>query len=204
MHQIKIKVEGIERRKRSTGVLHIIAGLVLLTNANRYYKLLGYEHLTNVLPAFLIGLASILYGSLRKRIDPSAHYNHWMRMLQFLMFAVLGIFMQKGALTFGNSILFLWAVICICLLFTERKIFHDASLVFGPTNVSVPGYFSTHVIPWNRIENVVVRPDFVTIQYLNNKDVQYEMLRPIASSEIDIINHFCAKQIHSAGTVSSS
>lgn len=195
MHLIAIKIDGIERRKKSTGLFHVVAGLFLLANIAEYYKQLNYQNFFSVLPMYLVAVASLLYGLFRNKMDPKAKFNHWMRMLQFLIFSVLGILMLKTKMDFRNISLFLWAVICILLLFTERKIFHDAFLNLGKNNITIPGYFSNKVLPWSVIENVIVRQDYVTIYIPRNRYIQYEVLSELSEAEIKDINFFCQQHI---------
>jgi len=107
----------------------------------------------------------------------------------------LGILMLQSKMDFRNFTLFLWAIICILLLFTERKIFHDAFLLVAKNSITIPGYFSNKVIPWSVIENIVVRQDFVTLYYQENRYIQYEMLVEINDVEIKKINQFCQQQL---------
>lgn len=195
MHRIAIKIEGIEKRKRSTGLLHIVAGLFLLANAVEYFERLQYKNFFTTLPFFLVSVISLVYGLFRNKIDPKARFNHWVRMVQFLMFSILGVLMLQSKMDFRNSMLLLWAVICILLLFTERKIFHDVFLLFGKNTVTIPGYFSNKVIPWSAIENIIVRPDYVTLYYPQNRYIQYEILTEINEAEIKNINLFCQQQL---------
>src|SRR5215213_2672095 len=195
MHRIPIKIEGIEKRKRSTGLLHIVAGLFLLANTIEYFERLQYKNFLLLFPLFLVASVSLTYGLFRNKIDPKAKYNHLVRMAQFLMFSILGILMLQTKMDFRNSMLLLWAVICILLLFTERKIFHDAFLLVSKNTVTIPGYFSNKVIPWSAIENVIVRPDYVTLYYPQNRYMQYEILTEINEGEIKHINYFCQQQI---------
>jgi hypothetical protein len=195
MHRIPIKIEGIERRKRSTGLLHIVAGLFLITSISTYFKSLGYHNFLSVLPMYIVAVASLIYGLFRKKIDPKAKYNHWLRVIQFLVFAVLGILMLKAKIDFRNFTLLLWAVICIFLLFTERKVFHDALLTLGEKSVSIPGYFSNRVLPWEVIENLVIRQDYVTIYLPQNKYIQHEVLVELGEKEISDMNNFCRQQL---------
>lgn len=195
MYSIPIRIEGIEKRKRGTGLLHVAAAFFLIANAGAYYKQLEYQNFLPVLPVYIVALISLVYGLFRKKIDPPAQYNHWVRMLQFLMFSVLAVFMLKTKMDIRTFTLFLWAVICIPLLFTERKVFHDASLSFSNNNITIPGYFSNKVLPWSVIDNVVIRTDFVTIYYPNNKYVQYEVLDRINQTEIEKIDRFCQQQL---------
>ena len=195
MHLIAIKIDGIERRKKSTGLFHVVAGLFLLANIAEYYKQLNYQNFFSVLPMYLVAVASLLYGLFRNKMDPKVKFNHWMRMLQFLIFSVLGILMLKTKMDFRNISLFLWAVICILLLFTERKIFHDAFLNLSKNNITIPGYFSNKVLPWSVIENVIVRQDYVTIYIPRNRYIQYEVLSELSEAEIKDINFFCQQHI---------
>lgn len=195
MHLIAIKIDGIERRKKSTGLFHVVAGLFLLANIAEYYKQLNYQNFFSVLPMYLVAVASLLYGLFRNKMDPKAKFNHWMRMLQFLIFSVLGILMLKTKMDFRNISLFLWAVICILLLFTERKIFHDAFLNLSKNNITIPGYFSNKVLPWSVIENIIVRQDYVTIYIPRNRYIQYEVLSELSEAEIKDINFFCQQHI---------
>lgn len=195
MHLIAIKIDGIERRKKSTGLFHVVAGLFLLANIAEYYKQLNYQNFFSVLPMYLVAVASLLYGLFRNKMDPKVKFNHWMRMLQFLIFSLLGILMLKTKMDFRNISLFLWAVICILLLFTERKIFHDAFLNLGKNNITIPGYFSNKVLPWSVIENIIVRQDYVTIYIPRNRYIQYEVLSELSEAEIKNINLFCQQHI---------
>ena len=200
MHRIAIKIDGIERRKRSTGLFHIVAGLFLVANTAEYYKDSGFKNFVSALPIFIVGAGSLVYGLFRKKLDPNANFNHWVRVSQFLMFSILAVLMLQSKIEFRNISLLLWAAICIMLLFTERKIFHDAFLLFGKSSITIPGYFSNKVIPWSVIENIVVRQDFVTIYYPNNRYMQYEMLAEVTDTEIKQINHFCQQQIEQKQT----
>lgn len=195
MHRLAIKIDGIERRKKSTGLFHVIAGLFLFANAAEYYKQSTYQNFLATLPIFIVAAVSLIYGLFRNKLDSKANFNHWVRMLQFLMFSILAVLMLQSKMSFRNVSLLIWAAICIMLLFTERKIFHDAFLLFGKTSVTIPGYFSNKVMPWSVIENIMVRKDFVTIYYPNNRYMQYEMLSEVNDSEIKKINLFCQQQI---------
>jgi hypothetical protein len=169
--------------------------LFLLANTAEYYKESGFKNFFSVFPMLLVGLVSLIYGLFRKKLDPAASFNHWIRVSQFLMFSILGVLMLQSKIEFRNISLLLWAAICIMLLFTERKIFHDAFLLFSKNNITIPGYFSNKVIPWSVIENIVVRQDFVTIYYPGNRYMQYEMLAEVTDTDIKTINLFCQQQI---------
>ena len=70
MHRIAIKIDGIERRKRSTGLFHVVAGLFLIANAVEFFKQSAYQNFFAVLPIFFIAvvlLPNYSPGTTRRR-----------------------------------------------------------------------------------------------------------------------------------------
>lgn len=195
MLKIPVKIEGLERRKRSTGLVHIVAGFFLVANAGTYNQLHNYERTGVVIPVYAIALVSLLYGFLRKRIDPAARYNHWVRLAQFLTFVVMGVLMIGLDNTLTGVSLFLWAAITLLLLFTERKTFQDPSLLLHEDGIHIPGNFKDHVLPWELVEELVLRQDYVTILRKDKKYVQLEILSPMAEQEVEQINRYSRQQI---------
>lgn len=195
MLRIPVKIEGMERRKRSTGLLHVVAGFFLIANAGTYNQEHNYEQLAAVVPVYAIALLSLVYGFMRKRLDPQARYNHWLRLLQFLVFAILGVLLTNTGKSLTAASLFLWAGITLLLLFTERKVFHDTALLLKEDGIHVPGYFRDHVLPWTIIEELVLRQDYVTILRKDKKYVQLELLSPLSGPETDQINRYSKEQI---------
>src|SRR6059058_5776174 len=91
MHKLAVKLHDIERRKRTTGILHIAAGFYLLLKTVDYSGLQQYAHFLNVLPFFIMSFLSLLYGVLKKVRDPHARLNRWVRLMQVCAFTVLAI-----------------------------------------------------------------------------------------------------------------
>jgi hypothetical protein len=195
MQKIAVKIDGIERRKRSTGLLHIIAGFFLFMNGVTYFRQMNFENISQALPFFMMATASLLYGFFRQRIDPWAQFNHWVRLLQFLTFSALVIVFIGFANVPQIIGLLLWAIITLFLMFTERKVFHDAFLQVKTDGIHVPGYLKNNVIPWELIESFVARTDYVTILRRDQKYVQLEILHDISSQDIEHINQFSKQHI---------
>lgn len=203
MHKIPVKLEGIERRKRSTGLLHIVAGFFLMVSAGNYYLQSTQPTLLTVLPFYLLAIISLVYGFFRKRIDPSARYNHWLRMVQFLTFALLAISLAGNISSIKLFSIILWAIVILFLMFTERKIFHDTDLQLKEEGIYVPGYFNSHLIPWQNVSNFVLRADYLTITRNDQKYVQLELIKDMDLPEMERINNFAHEQIKQHETVNS-
>ncbi|MBD0366350.1 MAG: hypothetical protein ICV53_09645 [Flavisolibacter sp.] len=205
MYTLPVKIESIERRKRSTGLLHIVAGLFLIINIGNYSKYEQYQKLLPLIPLYTVAVLSLIYGLFRKKIDPEAVYIHWVRLLQFPAFMVMGflLFPFSGISAFT---LFLWAAVALFLMTTERKIFKIKGLKIAKEGIIIPSHLKDHLLPWTLIESIVIRPDFVTIFRTNKKFVQLEMVQDMDRNKIREIEVFSQQQIeaHKQTTISSS
>lgn len=195
MLKIPVKIEGIERRKRSTGLLHIVAGFFLIANAGTYNQLHHYEQGAVAIPVYVVAVMSLIYGFMRKRLDPQARYNPWIRFVQFLVFVLMGVLMMGLGKNLTGASLFLWAAITLMLVFTERKVFQEPDLLLQADGIHVPGYLKDHVVPWLIIEELVLRKDYVTILRKDKKYVQLELLSSLTEQETDQINRYSKEQI---------
>ena len=203
MYKLAVKLDGIERRKRTTGVLHIAAGLFLLVKSVDYFGLQQYQKFIAVLPFFLAAFVSLLYGVLKKFWDPAARFNMAVRLMQVTVFTVLAIEFTAYNQTVSVGLLFAWAIGCLLLMFTERKVFHDAEMLFNRDGIHIPGYFTNRRLFWNNLTEVVVRPDYITLFLTNSRFLQYEVLKKLDAAVLDEIALYCTSQIDAAKNVSN-
>lgn len=195
MHKLAVKLHDIERRKRTTGLLHIAAGFYLLLTSLDYWMVQPDRVFLNTVPFFIVALLSLLYGVLKKFHDPQAKLNRWVRLMQVCAFTVLAMDFIPVGKTLSVILLFAWAVGCLLLMFTERKVFHDAEMLFNRDGIFIPGYFSNRRLFWTSITDVVIRPDYITIFQSNDTFLQYEVLKKLNTATLDEIALYCTEQI---------
>ena len=82
------------------------------------------------------------------------------------------------------------------MLFTERKIFHDAQIILKKEGIFVPGYFNSHHFSWSMIKDVVIRNDYITIFRTNEKYLQFELVTDVDALAIEEMNGFCREQVN--------
>ena len=198
MHKLAVKLENIERRKQTTGLLHAAAGFYLLVKSLDYIRLREEGTIWMAAPYFITALLSLLYGVFKKLKDPNARFNRWIRLLQVCVFVLLAIDFIPFDRTMDVVLLFVWAIACLLLMFTERKVFHDAEMLFGRDGIFIPGYFTNRRLFWTNINEVIIRPDFITIFQKDERFLQYEVLKNIPASALDEIALYCKEQIHQA------
>jgi hypothetical protein len=114
------------------------------------------------------------------------------------LFAVLAIEFIPFGRTLDVILLFAWSIGCLLLMFTERKVFHDAEMLFTKDGIFIPGYFNNRRLFWNNMKEVVVRPDYITIFQTDERYLQYEVLKNMNASVLDEIALYCREQIYLA------
>jgi hypothetical protein len=201
MFSIAVKIDGIDRRKRSAALLHILVGCFLIAKGGDYYRYRAYENFLPVAPFFIVALVSVIYGLFRRRLDPDAQLNYWLRLLQIVTFAVLGVLMLGVGSSIDYAGLFIWSFLSLLLLFSERNIFGDTEMQLKEEGVLIPGIYRNHVLPWNALANLVIRQDFITIFHKDDKYLQYQVMQTLSDLELVKMNSFCKEKIEAASGV---
>lgn len=200
MHSVPVNIDSMERRKRNTQLVHIVSGFYLLAISANYFIQLEYHHLANVLPFLLVAIASLMYGFYFKKWDASARYNQWVRMGQSITFFILGFLFFSLNRTLAGIAVFIWAFVEFFLMLTERQLFKPSTVAFFSEGIIVPGIIQARHIPWQLIEDVVARIDYLSIFLRNQKYLQLEISDSINPFDLDQINAYCKTQIAAFAT----
>jgi len=196
MFTVVVKIEGIEKKKRSSALLHIVMGCSLIVKSADYYRYTK-EDVTPILPFIAIALLSIGYGVFRKRMDFEGRHNNAVRLFEAGAFLALGFLMLNKAGTFDRVMCFVMAAIGFLLFLTERKLYNDSEIIISEKGLVIPGDYKMHKVPWDVLSNVVVRHDFITIFHKNEKYLQYQVLQTLSELEVAKMNGFCKDKIES-------
>lgn len=195
MYSITVKIEGVESRRRSAGLLHIVIGFFLIFNASNYYRFTNYKNIWPVGLILLVASISLFYGFFRRKMDLSAHYNYWLRLIQVISFTVLGFLMLGTGRPVDYIGVFVFAFLCIVLMFSEKRIFQETTVYFDEAGIKIPGYYRDHLVVWQEISEVVVREDFFTIFHVNQKYLQFQVMQDLSTLEVAKMNAFCKEKV---------
>lgn len=195
MYSITVKIEGIESRRRSAGLLHIVTGFFMIVNASNYYRFTDYRNLFPVALILLLASISLFYGFFRRRMDLSAHYNFWLRLAQTIAFIVLGFLMMSINRPSDYIGVFVFALLCFVLMFSEKEIFQPTTIYLNEEGIKIPGYYKHHLMKWEEVAEVIVREDFLTIFNVNQKYLQFQVLQDLSIIEVAKMNAFCKEKI---------
>lgn len=195
MFSVNVIIEGIEKRRRSAGLLHLVVGFYLILNASIYYRSVDYRNFWPVLPVLLVGSFSIFYGFFRNRIDSAHRYNYWLRLLQVITFTGLGVLMIGVGRTMDQVSVFAFVFLSILLLFSERRIFQETTIHINEDGIRIPGYYRDYLVQWKDLSNVVIREDFITIFHRQKKYLQYQVMQDLSTLEVARMNAFCLERL---------
>lgn len=197
MINIPVKIPGLDRRRRSVGLLHMVAGFFLVANADRVYKLNGQNGYLTLLPLVLLAVISLLYGFFRKRWDPASKFNFGLRLLQagvFLGYALALVLSGNSDRSFGLG---LWVIIALMLAFSERVALQEQQVVFSARGFGFPAGYRQKQVAWPAVADVTLRPDFLTIHYKDNRFLQFELTQPLSPEKVNSLQDFCRRHTDS-------
>jgi hypothetical protein len=195
---IPVKIESLEKRRRMTGTLHVVAGFYLLAASAAWIVQRNFQGVPGMLPFGLIALAAIVYGIRRRKVDPAARYNSVLRGLEAMGLGLLAL-SQSGIAAYG---LFAWAGLSVLLLFSEKVLFQPSTIELNEEGIGLPGSPKPPVLPWEELENIIVHADYVTLFRNDNKYVQLEVTSSLEPRQLEDADAFGKAQIrkHSKAT----
>ena len=124
----------------------------------------------------------------------------WLRLVQATTFLVFAFVMLRVGRSIDYYGLFIWTALTLILLLTERRIFNDTVIYIEEDGVRIPGYFKDHLVRWDKMENVVVRHDFVTFFHRDNKYLQFQVMQTLSELEVAKMNAFCKEKLEQPET----
>lgn len=176
-------------RLRLQPVMHGMAGLLFLFNVIGAYKMDEPNWL--IVALFVImGLASITFPFMIRRIRKFAEANSILRMLQaFTLMSGCLYFLTHFQPIVGGT-LFLAGLGMAYIGYAEYRILQPAFVTVDENGITLPTLFSSRHVRWNEMNNVVLRNDLLTLDFRNNKLLQLEVLDEISPSQTADMNTF--------------
>jgi hypothetical protein len=144
---------------------------------------------------------SLFYGLFRRRVDWKAQYNHWLRLVQAVIFTALGILLTASSRPVDYISVFVFTILTLTLMFSERRIFQETAITLSGEGINIPGYYRDHLVSWQEVSEVVVREDFITIFHIKQKYLQYQVKQDLSILEVAKMNAFCRERIEERSSV---
>jgi hypothetical protein len=200
MYTVAVKIEGMDRRRRNTSLVHAILGFFLLMKSVDLYHYIQGRSIVPAIPFIAIGVLSLVYAFFRTRIDITAKHNAGLRLFQTVAFFSFGFVMLRIGKSIDYISLFVWGFLTLVLFFSEKRLFNDTVLTFSEKGVLIPGTYRDYLVDWSSLESVVARHDFITLFHRGKKYLQYQVLQDLSELELVKVNAFCKEQIEKQPT----
>lgn len=195
MYIVAVKIEGMDRRRRSTSLVHAILGFFLLIKSFDLYHYLESQSVFPALPFIVVGVVSLFYAFFRNKVDITAKHNAGLRLLQTVTFFSFGFLMFRIGRSIDYISLFIWGFLTLILFFSEKRVFKDTFITFSENGISIPGTYRDYMVNWLTLESVVARHDFITLFHRGKKFLQYQVLQDLSELELVKLNAFCREKI---------
>ena len=176
------------KRPSYTGINTIsLLLLALFLIAFTYYLLqhglYGRNAYLLLVPAMIIGL--VIKGFInRNKKDFLVYYR------TELFIAALGWFLIP---IYAKARLIGWMYALMAMI--ERYVKYPDEWTFSKENV-VHNIFPKKVYEWVEIDNVVIRDNLFTMDFMNNRIIQKELDMPVEKSLEEEFNAYCKEQLH--------
>lgn len=189
---VTIIAGSFERRRNNSGLLHAFTGFLLVLKTMEWLRKVPSHKQWIALIFLAIGLSVVVFGLMGKRIFP-ARYNTWSKrffVLEGICFLALSILFIPSGKPVDFTFTIAWTLLCGFFYYSEKRIENPAVITLRDSGVTIPGILQDRLIPWNEIESVVLRSDFITINKKNNKYLQFELAEEDGESFREAFNTY--------------
>ena len=194
MYKIRILHPNTITRLRLQPVMHGMAGLLFLFNAIGIYNS-RQPNWGMVVYFMVVGLLSIMFPFLMRRIRNFSGTNSMVRLLQVFVCFSGSLYFLSHLQPLVGILQLLIGLGLAYLGWVEHNIFKPVYISMDITGITVPTTFSSKVVGWNQLNNVILRNDLLTVDFKTNKILQLEVLDTIPGIKEDEINGFCRSRL---------
>ena len=174
--------------------MHGLTGILFLLNTIGVYK---SEHPNWFLAVFflVLGFACIGFPFVMRRFKKLNEVNSLARIVEAFVCLTGCLYFLSHKLPLTGFLLLLVGIGLIYVGWMEYKVFQPSYVRFDTTGITLPKTFSTKLVGWNELNNVILRNDVLTIDFKNNKILQLEILDDPAQAQREELNTFFQKRV---------
>lgn len=193
-YKIPISYLPYEKQITSARLLHLLTSFLFMFNA-----WIDFQQATPSLLFVVVQIACSLlvfsYVILGKKLtSDAARSNFLFRLLEITGFSFAAwYFFSALNSPLQGSLVVATLIGLLYLLFMERNIFNPVDILLNEKGIRLPGMPKSKLLPWNEIENLRIRNDFISINTKDNRFLQFEINRVLSDTDIDEMNNWCIR-----------
>lgn len=195
-HSVSIIAGSFERRRNNTGLLHGITGFLLVLKTMDWVRKVPPEK--QWLSFFFLGagLLAVTFGLLARRLPAPGPWSKRLFVFEGICFLALTCLFFPAGRPVDLLFTIVWTLLCAFFFYTEKRIEKSTFVTLNETGIQLPGLLKDRLIPWEEVESVVLRTDFLTINRKNNKYIQYEVAEEDGVSFREAFNKYAQSRIN--------
>jgi len=188
-YRLRILHPNAVTRLRLQPAMHALAGILFLMNGIGVYKS-DTPNWGMAIFFIVLGMASIAFPFMMKRFTNIQAANSLARTVQAFVSLTGCLYFLSHLQPLMGILLFLTGIASAYIGWAEYKIFQPCFVSFDMMGIQLPGTFSSRLIGWNQLNNVILRNDLLTIDFKNNKVLQIEVIDEVGAVTAEEMNAF--------------
>lgn len=206
MYQIPVISSAAIKQKKAAKYIHLLSAFLMMGNAWGVFDNNTHPSLLFVVAQAAMSIMTITYVITGKKIFTKELLSHRLfRLTEILVLAYASWYFYT--ILHAQLISFLVAVstagLCY-LLVSERNLFSKQMIRLDNKGIHLPAADKHKLISWTTVDNLRIRNDYVSVNTLENRFIQYETAHTYSETELDSMNAWCFQHLTSTKKASGS
>jgi hypothetical protein len=177
-------------------VFHALVALIFLFDVSHSHEKGKKDWIFSAV-YFIAGIFLIVAGVFNKKLLPILSRHLALLLFESVLMVSGAIYYwSKGASLVAVSHAILAGVIILFWIYLKKKE-NGEKILISEANIILPGFPADRIIEWNQLSNVTKKYDLLTIDFLNNRLMQVQVINSEAINEEEF-NKFCQEQLASS------
>jgi len=196
VYTLEIKQQS---RLKILSVFHILIALIFLFDLSHAYEEGKKDWIFSAV--YLITAVFLIFVGVFNRKFLSTLSRHLAILLFESVLIVSGAiyYWSKGASLVAVSHAILAGAIVLFWIYLKKKE-NGERIIISESNIALPGFSGDRIIEWNQLSNVVKKYDVLTVDFVNNKLLQVQIVNTDDINEEEF-NQFCQQQLTAANLI---
>ena len=197
LYQIPIISTAAIKQQKAAKYIHLCAAFLMMANAWGVFNSGAHPNLIFIVLQISVSLMTIAYVMGGKKLFPKIILTHHIfRIGEILLLAYAAYqFYSELHLHLMSLLQAFSAAGLFYLLFNEQKAFKKQLITITENNILLPKVENAKSLLWKEIDNLRIRNDYISINTISNRFIQYETATTYNESDLDKMNAWCFQQI---------
>jgi len=204
LYQIPVISSAALKQQKAARYIHLLAAFLMMGNAWGVFEDNAQPGLFFVVVHSAMSIMTVTYVVTGKKLFTNELLSHRLfRIAEIILLTWASWYFYSFLHYHLMSLLQAVSVAGLCyLLVTEKYLFKEQFIQLDKDGIHLPAADQHKLITWTSIDNLRIRNDYVSVNTLENRFIQYETAHAYSEAELDSMNAWCFQQLPSAKNAS--